>query len=138
MLNIVKRCTNCKLEFETSEFYKDKRTKDGLMSGCKTCHKKGVVRWIKQHPEKAKRWVKNWDINNAVRLKQINLTWVKTHLITLHGHICASCKLSTWLDNPIPLELHHKDGNRSNNTLNNLELNCLNCHSLTDNFRNRK
>jgi len=30
--------------------------------------------------------------------------------------------------------MHHKDGNRSNNKEDNLELLCPNCHSLTDNF----
>ena len=32
-------------------------------------------------------------------------------------------------------ELHHKDGNNSNNELSNLEIICPNCHSLTENFR---
>jgi predicted HNH restriction endonuclease len=39
------------------------------------------------------------------------------------------------LKKPIPLELHHKDGNRYNNSLNNLMLLCPNCHALTDNYR---
>jgi predicted HNH restriction endonuclease len=33
------------------------------------------------------------------------------------------------------LEIHHKDGNNSNNELSNLEIICPNCHSLTENFR---
>ena len=36
---------------------------------------------------------------------------------------------------PIPLELHHKDGNRYNNQLDNLMLLCPNCHALTENYR---
>ena len=32
-------------------------------------------------------------------------------------------------------ELHHKDGDNSNNELSNLEIICPNCHSLTGNFR---
>ena len=47
---------------------------------------------------------------------------------------CSNCKLTNWLGNPIPLELHHIDGNRLNNNLSNLQLLCPNCHSLTDNF----
>ena len=35
---------------------------------------------------------------------------------------------------PINLELHHIDGDKSNNNLNNLQLLCPNCHSYTDNF----
>lgn len=37
-----------------------------------------------------------------------------------------------------PLEIHHKDGNKRNNTLINVELLCPNCHSLTPNYRYRK
>lgn len=50
---------------------------------------------------------------------------------------CCNCGLSSWFGNPIPLELHHKDGNKNNNSLGNLELRCPNCHALTDNYRSR-
>ena len=52
-------------------------------------------------------------------------------------HKCECCGLTTWLGQPIPLELHHKDGNRFNNTLNNFELRCPNCHALTDSYRGK-
>lgn len=48
---------------------------------------------------------------------------------------CERCKLSRWLDYPIPLELHHKNGNSSDNSLENLQILCGNCHALTHNFR---
>lgn len=61
-------------------------------------------------------------------------------LIQMRGHFCERCKLNEWLDKPINLELHHKDGDRSNNALENLELLCPNCHSCTDNYgsKNKK
>lgn len=34
-----------------------------------------------------------------------------------------------------PCELHHLDGNNHNHSLNNLQLLCPNCHSLTNNYR---
>lgn len=46
---------------------------------------------------------------------------------------CERCGLSEWLNQPIPLELHHKDGNHYNNDLENLEILCPNCHSLEPN-----
>lgn len=46
---------------------------------------------------------------------------------------CEKCKLKEWQNKPIPLELHHIDGNCHNHSLNNLQLLCSNCHSLTDN-----
>ena len=50
---------------------------------------------------------------------------------------CERCKRRFWLDEPIPLELHHKDGNHFNNSLENLEILCPNCHALTDNYRSK-
>lgn len=52
-------------------------------------------------------------------------------------HRCENCGLSEWLNNPIPLEVHHKDGNRNNNTIENFELLCPNCHALTDSYRGK-
>lgn len=50
---------------------------------------------------------------------------------------CYECTNTTWMDNPIPLELHHIDGNNENNNLDNLTLLCPNCHALTDNYRGK-
>ena len=50
---------------------------------------------------------------------------------------CERCKMTTWMNEPIPLELHHKDGNRNNNTLQNYELLCPNCHALTESYRGK-
>ena len=58
-------------------------------------------------------------------------------LIFKRGHQCERCKLTKWNDVNIPLEVHHKDGNRFNNKEENLELLCPNCHALTDNYRGK-
>jgi hypothetical protein len=50
---------------------------------------------------------------------------------------CECCGLTEWLGRSVPLELHHKDGDRANNLLRNLELVCPNCHALTDNYRGK-
>lgn len=47
---------------------------------------------------------------------------------------CHKCKKSSWMEQPIPLELEHKDGNHKNNTPNNVCLLCPNCHSQTDTY----
>ena len=64
----------------------------------------------------------------------------KDKLIEERGHKCENCNLEKWLDLPISLELHHIDGDRSNNTKENLKLLCPNCHSYTDNYgsKNKK
>jgi hypothetical protein len=55
----------------------------------------------------------------------------------LKRHRCDRCSLSEWLDSPIPLELHHVNGDRRDHRLENLEVLCPNCHSLTPTFRGR-
>ena len=53
-------------------------------------------------------------------------------------HRCERCKRTEWEGQPIPLQLHHINGNRSDNRLENLQMICPNCHSLTDNYCGRK
>jgi len=62
---------------------------------------------------------------------------IKRHLKKVRGSGCELCGLDTWRDQPILLELHHIDGDRTNNQESNLELLCPNCHSTTGNWRNR-
>lgn len=50
---------------------------------------------------------------------------------------CARCGLDEWLGGPIPLQLDHIDGDRTNNRLDNLRLLCPNCHALTDTYCGR-
>ena len=52
-------------------------------------------------------------------------------------HKCECCGLETWLDQPIPLEVHHIDGDRDNNELSNFALLCPNCHAFTDSYRGK-
>ena len=63
---------------------------------------------------------------------------LKKHLIKDRGNTCEKCLQSEWLGFSIPLEVHHVDGNPTNNVLENLQLLCCNCHATTDNWRNRK
>lgn len=51
---------------------------------------------------------------------------------------CECCGLSEWMGKPIPLELHHKDFNHYNNTLDNLQILCANCHMQAHNYCNSK
>ena len=52
-------------------------------------------------------------------------------------HVCESCRLVEWQDKPIPLELHHINGNNRDNRLENLLLLCPNCHALTEHYRGK-
>ena len=45
-------------------------------------------------------------------------------------HKCERCQLTKWLEEKIPLELHHVNKNHEDNNLENLQILCSNCHSL--------
>ena len=50
---------------------------------------------------------------------------------------CENCHLSIWNNQPIPLEIHHINGNNTDNRVENLQLLCPNCHAQTSNYRGR-
>lgn len=51
--------------------------------------------------------------------------------------MCENCRNIEWMGEKIPLELHHKDGVKDNNSLDNIELICPNCHSFTNTYRGK-
>jgi hypothetical protein len=62
---------------------------------------------------------------------------LKLFLVKNNGEKCMKCG---WCEknpitNKVPIELEHKDGNSENNNLDNLELLCPNCHSLTSTYK---
>ena len=50
---------------------------------------------------------------------------------------CEKCGITEWLGSPIVCELHHINGDPTDNRIENLQILCPNCHSQTDNFRSR-
>lgn len=51
---------------------------------------------------------------------------------------CECCGIKEWNGKPISLQVHHIDGNHFNNTLENLQILCPNCHSQTKTFCGNK
>lgn len=70
------------------------------------------------------RFVKNgkWHFNMSIYLKK------------LRGNKCEECGIEKWNDKEISMHVDHIDGDRSNNTFDNLKLLCPNCHSQTPTF----
>lgn len=55
----------------------------------------------------------------------------------LKQHKCECCGITEWNGQPAPIELDHIDGNRYNNTIENLRILCPNCHAQTDTYRGK-
>jgi len=72
--------------------------------------------------------------------KNITASKLRQKLITqgVKEKKCEVCGLDSWMDKPIPLELHHIDENRFNNQLENLQILCSNCHMQIHNYSNTK
>lgn len=68
---------------------------------------------------------------------QTNKIRIKLLQEKIKPHQCECCRLTEWMGKPIPLEVHHIDGNRTNNTIENFALLCPNCHSFTDSYRGK-
>ncbi len=74
--------------------------------------------------------VKNYEYNSNKLRKRLIIEGIKEHK-------CECCGLKEWLNEPIPLELDHIDGDHYNNTLENLKILCPNCHAKTPTYRGK-
>lgn len=83
-------------------------------------------------------WNKNnFDYSRFSYGKSIKTACALPAIAALRGYKCECCGLSEWMSKEIVLEVHHKDGDHLNNNLDNLQLLCPNCHSMTDNWRGK-
>lgn len=93
-----------------------------------------------QNEYEYQQYVELWKENkkNGIKGKGDISQYIKRFLFEKHGHKCQLCG---WAEvneytGKIPLQIHHIDGNCTNNKEENLQLLCPNCHSLTENYGN--
>lgn len=53
-------------------------------------------------------------------------------------YICSECSIKKWKGKKLSLHLEHKNGDRTDNRLENLTFLCPNCHSLTNTYCKKK
>jgi 5-methylcytosine-specific restriction endonuclease McrA len=78
----------------------------------------------------------NTYLSNEIPIQSYKL---KNRLLkeNIFEHKCSNCGSTTWLDQSIPLELDHINGNNKDNSIGNLRLLCPNCHALTPTYRSK-
>lgn len=74
------------------------------------------------------------DFTGGVGTHQLKLRLLKEGLLQRK---CYRCGINEWLGKQLSLELEHKNGNRYDNRIENIELLCPNCHSLTATYRGK-
>jgi hypothetical protein len=62
---------------------------------------------------------------------------LRRYLISTRSRKCSECGLTEWRGKPVPLEVHHIDGDSDNNKEENIILMCRNCHGISINFGNK-
>ncbi len=72
---IAQICTKCKELKEATEFYEDKRTKDGLQSCCKICSNKATKKWSLENKEHIKELNRKWYLENKEYVIKCSRKW---------------------------------------------------------------
>lgn len=89
---------------------------------------------------KSKLYIEQWkrgDVNGVSSKYGIS-RYIRNYLFQKYN---SKCQLCGWGETnkktgKIPLEIHHIDGDYTNNKEENLQLLCPNCHSLTETYKN--
>jgi len=106
----------------------------------KKLEKKQTKYCCKEHEKISKRnrvvqaWLNGEDLGySGTGIKH----FIRDYLLEKANYKCEICgwgKINPY-NGTYPLEIHHKDGNYKHNTLDNLQVLCPNCHSLTDTYK---
>jgi hypothetical protein len=90
-----------------------------------------------KHKEYIDKW-KNGE-KNGLKGKYLISNAIRKYLFEKYNNSCQICGWSEVNKHTgnVPLQIHHIDGDCTNNKEENLQLLCPNCHSLTENFGRR-
>lgn len=86
------------------------------------------------------KYIEAWKLGNITGTASYTCSeFVRNYLLQKHNYRCEKCGWGeiNQFTKKVPLQIHHIDGNSENNTEDNLQVLCPNCHSLTENFGSR-
>jgi hypothetical protein len=115
----VRYCLNCGKELDGSQV--------------KYCSNKCQMEY-----QKAKK-INEWKKHPERFISESGYEFVRNYLLEKYDNKCEKCGWGeeNQYTHSVPLEVHHIDGDCTNNREDNLQLLCPNCHSLTENFGSR-
>ena len=146
--NIRKQVKKLHIIVESRRRISDKETfnKGKNSTICPVCGKE-IPSWRKfcskicskeyQHKEYISKW--NNGKENGVSGKYFVSKHIRSYLFEKNNCKCEKCgggEVNEYTGK-VPLQIHHIDGDCTNNKEENLQLLCPNCHSLTENFGSR-
>lgn len=87
-----------------------------------------------------KKYIERWKdgLEDGMKGKYQLSNYIVKYIKEKYNNKCCKCgwnKINPTTESS-PLDIHHKNGNYTNNKEENLELLCPNCHSLTDTYKN--
>lgn len=139
-------CKDCQSEYQSKKMLGNKYNYKNKISHCVTCGKELSNRQTKYCCTECKlqneyeSYIKRWKdgLEDGLKGEYQLSNYVQRYIKEKYNHKCSVCgwdKINPTTGKS-PLEIHHKDGDYSNNDEDNLELLCPNCHSLTDTYKN--
>jgi hypothetical protein len=155
-----KLCVNChrSMEFDKKNNKFCSHSCSGLFTGlgkdlrktspawnCLFCNKEHITKEYKagkfcnhacqqkfQTENRLSKWKETGVIKNS---SGNNPSWLRRYILDKQNYKCFRCGIVDWNNEPLVLELEHKDGNGSNNLEDNLCCLCPNCHSQTPTYK---
>jgi len=129
-------CDHCGIEF-VRNFSKQNKGKNDYNFCSRTCkEKEQCVGGLLELP--------HFGVDLAYRNKAFPIRELKSksairhRLIELRGNKCEWCGVDSWHGKPIVLEMHRLKGKGSSySDIDNVVLVCPNCHSTTDDYKNK-
>jgi fructose-1,6-bisphosphatase len=103
----MKKCKKCGKEKPTSEFHKDRGTKDGLTPKCKVCNCEQSSMWKSKNKTK----IKEYRTNNKEYIKTVkkeNQKSIRNKCLEYKGSCCEDCgKEFTYPESKGLYDFHH-------------------------------